>query len=179
MDSKKTHVIPIRINEYIKKQIDKESEIKQISTNALLNQIITGHVCWDKFTRELGMLSINRGLYEDMFSKINDEDVKIIAITSFKSAIKELTTFVYHDFNFNSLTKTMEAWCMSSHIAFKHVNNEKVKYIIHHSLGEKYSRCLYIALESLLSEIGYKSEESKIEKNNLIFEIIKKNEFIA
>lgn len=173
MDSKKTHVIPIRMNEYIKKQIDKESERRQISTNALLNQIITGHVCWDKFTRELGMLSINSGLYEDLFSKISDEDLKIIATTSFKSAIKELTTYVFHDFNFGSLTKTIEAGCMSSHMAFKHVNDEKEKYIIHHSLGERYSRCLYIALKSLLSEIGYKSEEPKIEKNNLIFEIIK------
>ncbi|GFN39830.1 MAG: exodeoxyribonuclease V beta chain [Marine Group I thaumarchaeote] len=172
---KKDEIISIRISSQLKEKLLKDSQEKKISLNTSLNQIISDHVNWNKFMSELGMLYTTKKIYEDMFSKINDDDLKDIALNSFKSGIKNTAAFVYHDFNFTTLVEAMESWSRSADMHFTHLNGENEKFIIHHPLGKKYSKCLYICLESLLSELDYKTKDPRIENDGLIFELIKNN----
>lgn len=164
--------ISARIEEDVKNILEAESEIQQISFNSLLNKILKKHVQWDRFTQEIGMTYISKSVFRNLLSKIDDNDLKVIATSSCRSAMRDAVIYIERELTLQSFIGTLDLWLSASHIPFRHsVTNDGMKYIIQHNLGVKYSTYLQTSISALLSEIQYGLREISTSDHNVIFEI--------
>src|SRR3970282_86145 len=63
---KKLTNISARINEDVKDSIENESQVQQISFNAMLNKILKKHVEWERFAQEIGMIYISKSVFRNI-----------------------------------------------------------------------------------------------------------------
>ena len=170
---KKLTNISARINEDVKDSIENESQVQQISFNAMLNKILKKHVEWERFTQEIGMIYMSKSVFRNILVKINDKDLKILAATTCRAAMRDAVIYIKKELTITTLLETFDLWLSASHIHFRRVNaDDSEKYIIQHDLGEKYSLYLYTAFNAVLSEIGCTGTNAKIGDQNLVFEIV-------
>ena len=164
--------ISARIDEGVRDSIENESKVQQISFNAMLNKILKKHVEWERFTQEIGMIYISKSIFRNILVKISDKDLKVLASTICRSAMRDAVIYIKKELTITTLLETFDLWLSASHIHFRRVKaDDSEKYIIQHDLGAKYSLYLHTAFNAVLSEIGCTSTNAKIGDQNLVFEI--------
>ncbi|NQV39217.1 MAG: hypothetical protein HQ505_01520 [Nitrosopumilus sp.] len=164
--------ISARIEKSVKETIENECEINHISFNSMLNKILIKHTKWERFTREIGMPYVNKGAFRAILSKLDDAELKVIAASGCRSALRDATLFINDEFTLDAFTKTLDLWLEVSHISFKHSHEGKDdKYIIQHDMGTKYSIYLSVAVSAVLSEIGALVKVDNMTDQNLVFQI--------
>lgn len=172
--SKKNSVISFRIFAELKELLEKESELKHITTNQLLNNIVRKHIKWDRFADEIGLVFLSKSVFRNLLSHIDEKELKIIASTICRGTMKDATMFQKGHIDFQSLLETVDMWLENSHIPFRRFSNtdKNEKYVIQHDLGKKYSYYLYTAVSTLFSDIGCVTKKESLTEQTLDFEII-------
>lgn len=171
-------VISFRINKETKKLLETESELKNVTVNQILNNIISKHLKWDRFAKEIGLIFISKSIFRNILTKLSEEEIRLLATTICRDTIKDATIFMHGDFNYENLIDVIDIWITNSHIPFRRLQTDEnnVKYIIQHGLGLKYSTYLFTATAILLQELGYTTQNKKLEDQSLTFEICKRND---
>lgn len=165
--------ISARIDEETRDIMEMESDLNHTNFNALLNKILRRHVQWDRFTREIGMIYVNKSAFRNILSKVDDEDLRLIASSTCRSALRDAVIFLKKNMTLQTMTETIDLWLSSSGIPHRHMPNDKgEKYIVQHDMGAKYSLYLQTALSALFSEIGCIMTNVNTSDNNLVFEIV-------
>lgn len=167
-------VISFRINEKTKQALEDECELKNVSVNSALNKMVDNHLKWEKFAQEIGLIFVTKAIFRELLTKMEDSEIKILATTICRSALKNAAVYMRGEFNYENLIEVIDMWLSHSHIPFRRIAvNSHEKYILQHDLGEKYSVYIHTSVTTLLSELGYLTQKSHLEEQTLSFEISK------
>ncbi|NIM25938.1 MAG: hypothetical protein GTN97_02235 [Nitrosopumilaceae archaeon] len=167
-------VISFRINKKLKKALEDECELKKISVNNALTNMVDNHLKWDKFAQEMGLIFVTKAIFRDILSKISEREIKILATTICRGALRNATVYMKGEFNLENFLEIIDTWLTHSHVPFRRIANEDhVKYILSHDLGSKYSYYIYTAINTLLPEVDCTCKNSHLEDQTLTFEIVK------
>ena len=167
-----TTVISFRINKKLKKALEEECELKKNSVNHALTEMVENHLKWDKFAQEMGLIFVTKAIFREILSKMEDREIKFLATTICRSALKNATIYMKGQLNYKNFLEIIDLWLTHSHIAFRRIPNEThEKYILSHDLGEKYSYYIYTAITTILAEINCITQNSNLEDQTCSFEI--------
>lgn len=117
---------------------------------------------------------LTKPTFRALLSNIGDNQIKILASSSCRSAFRDAALFIKGELTIDSLIGVLDLWLTASNVSFRHVKAENgEKYIIQHELGKKYSLYLSTAVSAILSEVGHIVKNETATDQNLIFEIVK------
>lgn len=168
---KKTITVTIRLYEDEFATLEEESRKNNMTVNSLGRQIISKHVAWHRYAKDLGYICISKDLMKILFTNNN---VLIQTNETGYNTLKNTILMMYGEINISYLLSTFDIWLSASNISFRHTTDFSIeKYVISHSIGENFSSYLDLSLNALLNEIGYTIVNKKIHENSIAFEISK------
>jgi hypothetical protein len=174
-DSSQTSIISVRVPDFIKKELQQNSDTNHITLNALIAKILIQHIEWSQFVQDSGFVYTNRTFLKQMFEITDIKEIEKIAEKYCAPSLKTSIMYMHGDFNNNTFIKTLESWLRTSHIPYRRIEkNESVRHVIQHDLGIKWSKYLHVVIEIISNELGY-SVDAKIEEDMLTFSMKKTN----
>lgn len=168
---KKDVVISVRVDEKTKQKLEVESDMKNLTMNTLVGQIVSKHVDWDRFTEDIGFVFVTKSFMRAILTNVPDEIITEVAVTVCRGSMKDATIFMHGSFNLENFIKTLNLWLGASNIPFRNISDGKEKFIIQHELGEKYSHYLITVITSILNELKYSAINQEITDQSISFEI--------
>ena len=153
---KKSAIISVRVDEDTKNKLEIESEMKGMTLNTLIGQIITKHTSWDRFAEDIGFVFLTKPFLRAILSHVPEKEMTTIAVTVCRGAMKDATIFMYGEITLDTYIKSLDAWLAASHIPFRHIkDNDEDKYVIQHELGNVFSKYLVTVINAILNEFTF------------------------
>lgn len=154
-----------RINKNSYDELIKEAKGKGISLNSLVCSIFRHHITWEKYANELGIVPVSKHLIEELLKNCDDKTIKYISNKIGTDIPKELLYLSGNSLSFNSMMNILEINGARFGIV-KHTINDNVHTIVlHHSIGENFSKLLAYSHQKLAEELDYKLEICQMNKN--------------
>jgi hypothetical protein len=173
---KKSAVISVRVDVDTKDKLEMESEMKSMTLNTLIGQIITKHASWDRFAEDIGFVFLTKSFLRAILSHVPEKEMTTIAVTVCRGAMKDATIFMYGEITLDSYIKSLDAWLAASHIPFRHIKgDDEDKYLIQHDLGDVFSKYLVTVINAVLNEFTFCVAKQELTEQSVFFSIDKYN----
>jgi hypothetical protein len=148
-----TEGITFRIPSSSINQLREESKKKQVSLNALVNQIIREHLDWHTYAAPAGYYYVPRSTMSLVLNKLSEDEISEIASIIAKR-IMDTGLLLRGEFTLSSFLNILENWSRISSFAYKHaVANEIHNFIIQHDMGSNYSFFVKEIFQYIFQEI--------------------------
>lgn len=171
---KKSAIISVRVDTDVKNKLEVESEMKSLTLNTLIGQIISKHISWDRFAEDIGFVFLTKPFLRAILSHVPEKEMTNIAVTVCRGAMKDATIYMYGEMTIDSFIKSLDSWLAASHIPFRHIqNNDTNRYVIQHEIGLAFSRYLITVINSILNEFKFKAAKQDITDQSTSFIIEK------
>ena len=171
---KKSVIISVRVDEDTKNKLEIESEMKGMTLNTLIGQIITKHTSWDRFAEDIGFVFLTKPFLRAILSHVPEKEMTTIAVTVCRGAMKDATIFMYGEITLDTFIKSLDAWLAASHIPFRHIrDNDTDKYVVQHELGNVFSSYLVTVINAILNEFKFRIHKQELTDQSVSFEIDK------
>ena len=168
----KTSIISIRVYENEKRMLLEESRKNNMTINSLGRQIISKHIEWHRYSKDLGYTCITKNLMKTLLTN-NNETTNHISTDGYNT-LKNTISMMYGEINISNLLTVFDIWLSASNISFRHFTDFNTeKYAINHNMGKSFSMYLNSSLNSILNELEYTIINNKIDENCTTFEISK------
>jgi hypothetical protein len=143
-----------RINAGVMKKLRAESEKRQMSLNAYINQVLRQHVEWDLFEPMIGMIPFPKPVLSSIFENLGTDEIVKLANGIGKNTALEMSIFVQGKFNAEMFVSWIETRMKNSgfEVARRVEEDGTHSIIIKHDLGKNWSLYLKTMLESSLNE---------------------------
>lgn len=173
--SKGSSVLAVRLSKPVKEKLDIESAMSGVTLNPLVNQILTKHAEWDRFAKDAGFASITKAFLRSVLEQLDDKTITTIAVTTCRGAMRAAMIYMSGKLNYANFTKTLDLWLDAANVPYRHLLNEDGEdmYIVQHQLGQKWSVYFATVVNSVLNEIGYRTNEQSIMSDSVTFTIVK------
>jgi hypothetical protein len=169
---KKSAVISVRVDADTKNKLEIESEMKSMTLNTLIGQIITKHVIWDRFAEDIGFVFLTKPFLRAILSHVPEKEMTNIAVTVCRGAMKDATIYMHGELTLDTFIKSLDSWLAASHIPFRHIkNNDTDKYVIQHELGNVFSQYLVTVINAILNEFKFRIHKQELTDQSVSFEI--------
>jgi hypothetical protein len=171
---KKSAIISVRVDEDTKNKLEIESEMKGMTLNTLIGQIITKHTSWDRFAEDIGFVFLTKPFLRAILSHVPEKEMTTIAVTVCRGAMKDATIFMYGEITLDTFIKSLDAWLAASHIPFRHIKDDNTdKYVVQHELGNVFSQYLVTVINAILNEFKFRIHKQELTDQSVSFEIDK------
>ena len=171
---KKSAIISVRVDVDTKNKLEIESEMKSMTLNTLIGQIITKHTSWDRFAEDIGFVFVTKPFLRAILSHVPEKEMTNIAVTVCRGAMKDATIYMYGELTIDTFIKSLDSWLAASHIPFRHIkDNDENKYVIQHELGGVFSSYLVTVINSILNEFKCRAAKQEITDQSVSFVIDK------
>ena len=171
---KKSAIISVRVDTDTKNKLEIESEMKGMTLNTLIGQIITKHTSWDRFAEDIGFVFLTKPFLRAILSHVPEKEMTTIAVTVCRGAMKDATIFMYGEITLDTYIKSLDAWLAASHIPFRHIkDNDEDKYVIQHELGNVFSKYLVTVINAILNEFTFCIAKQDLTDQSVSFSIDK------
>ncbi|HEY4679737.1 MAG TPA: hypothetical protein VIH04_00545 [Nitrosarchaeum sp.] len=171
---KKSAIISVRVNADIKNKLEIESEMKSMTLNTLIGQIITKHASWDRFAEDIGFVFLTKPFLRAILSHVPEKEMTTIAVTVCRGAMKDATIYMYGELTVDTYIKSLDAWLAASHIPFRHIKDDNTdKYVIQHELGSVFSKYLITVINAVLNEFTFCIAKQDLTDQSVSFSIDK------
>jgi hypothetical protein len=171
---KKSAIISVRVDADTKNKLEIESEMKGMTLNTLIGQIITKHTSWDRFAEDIGFVFLTKPFLRAILSHVPEKEMTNIAVTVCRGAMKDATIYMYGELTVDTYIKSLDAWLAASHIPFRHIkNDDEDKYVIQHELGNVFSKYLVTVINSILNEFTFCIAKQDLTDQSVSFSIDK------
>lgn len=171
---KKSVIISVRVDEDIKKKLEVESEMKSVTLNTLIGNIITKHVNWDKFAEDIGFVFLTKPFLRAILSNISEKEITTIAVTICRGAMKDAAIYMYGEITIDTFIKSLNLWLAASNIPFRHIKeNNQERYVIQHDIGIQFSKYLVVVVNAILNELKFGVHKQEVTDQSISFEIVK------
>lgn len=169
---KKTSVVSIRINDDEKGILTLEGDLSGITLNALIGQIISKHIRWDRFSRNIDSVCINKKTLTSLLENLEVEEFEELCKVNSMMSMKDAILFSKGNFTYENFLSVFDMWLDTSNISYRHISIENFdKYIIKHELGHNFSKFLHSLVENILHELNIKISKIDLNGNHYSFEI--------
>jgi exopolyphosphatase/pppGpp-phosphohydrolase len=109
-----TSVISFRINEKTKQSLEDECELRNVSVNSALNRMVDNHLKWENFAEEIGLIFVTKAIFRELLAKMEESEIKILATTICRSALKNAAVYMKGEFNYGNLLEVIDMWLSHS-----------------------------------------------------------------
>ena len=178
--SKKT-TVRLAIDDYVLKEIRKESEAKGLSTNAKINAILTKHVDYDRHTESLRCIHISNKRFKSLLDNIDEVNL----LEGFKADMTDIVPTAHIEQNtpatLDGLIKYffqnigLNAGLYQNFSYFKG-KDDRLYFAFRHDFGIKWSRVLSAGFIHLIeSALKYHARCAKILPSSVVLEILEKS----
>ncbi|TAK26662.1 MAG: hypothetical protein EPO37_01355 [Nitrosarchaeum sp.] len=172
---KKSAIISVRVDADTKNKLEIESEMKSMTLNTLIGQIITKHVSWDRFAEDIGFVFLTKPFLRAILSHVPEKEMTTIAVTVCRGAMKDATVYMYGELTVDTFIKSLDSWLAASHIPFRHIKDDDNtdKYVIQHELGNVFSQYLVTVINAILNEFKFRIHKQELTDQSVSFKIDK------
>jgi hypothetical protein len=155
------------------KQLQQESDTKQVSLNTRINQIIKNHLDWHKDASDAQMYYLPRPLIAKVFTQLSKE--QLLAMTeSLVSYFHDTCLLLRGEFNFSSFLDVLKIWLRVTRTPNRFEDDEyEYKIIIKHDLGYKYSYLMKEAYRYIIQGRFKKSFHCTLTENIILIKSAK------
>ena len=173
----KSESVTFRIESKALKNLRREAELKDISTNTLVNKLIKDHVNWHSNAAKAGFLTIRRPFVSMIMKYLPEQEIISLAEYVAKTANKDSILLMKNEYTIKSALDFLESWIKISELPYKHEepNNDQNKhsYVIQHDMGMKVSIYLASLFQFLFDDVGQNNTRIEFDKteNTLAFTI--------
>lgn len=152
--SKRSRSITFRLDAEIIEELQREADLKEVSLNVLVNQILRRYAKWDRFENSLGMMPVPKIILTKLASKTMKlaADAKILDMDSYRdeivrdcaeiafSLMKDSVLMMKKKYNLWTVLSVLQEYMKISGITSDHIEEGgKHVFIIQHELGEIWS----------------------------------------
>ena len=171
---KKSAIISVRVDVDAKNKLEIESEMKSMTLNTLIGQILTKHTSWDRFAEDIGFVFLTKPFLRAILSHVPEKEMTNIAVTVCRGAMKDATIYMYGEITVDTFIKSLDSWLAASHIPFRHIKDDDVnKYVIQHELGNVFSQYLITVINAILNEFKSRASKQELTDQSISFVIDK------
>ena len=151
---KRSRSITFRLDAEVIEELQREADLKEVSLNVLVNQILRRYAKWDRFENSLGMMPVPKIILTKLANKTmklaadakildmdyyRDEIVRDCAENAF-SLIKDSVLMMKKKYNLWTVLSVLQEYMKISGITSDHIEEGgKHVFIIQHELGEIWS----------------------------------------
>lgn len=168
--NKKYRTLTFRLDENISNKLEDEAGSRQISLNALTNQVLHRFVEWDRYEQKTRMIPVTMPILMELLNRITKEEIENIAKTVGKNTVEEITLFVKKKMDVDSFVSWYLERMESCSVIVEDKDDESHKmYILRHELGYNWSLLHKTILESVFSQRLNIPIETQISNGTLAF----------
>lgn len=172
--SKKTNTMTFRLDEEIIERLRTESKNREISTNTLVNQALKRFLDWDMYQTKIGLVSVNRPVFVEVFGKFTQKEIIEIATRVGKNEVRDIALFMKGKIDLDSFISWFEMRMMNSSVQVSHsIEKDIHTYVMKHDLGKNWSIYHKTILELIFEEVLKKKMDVKYNKNMISFQFSK------
>ena len=152
--SKKTNTMTFRLDEEIIERLRTESKNIEISTNTLVNQALKRFLDWDMYQTKIGLVSINRPVFVEVFGNFTQKEIIEIASRLGKNEVRDIALFMKGKIDLDSFISWFEMRMMNSSVQVSHsIEKDIHTYVMKHDLGKNWSIYHKTILELIFEEV--------------------------
>ena len=167
---KKFRTLTFRLDENVVNQLEDEARIRQISLNALTNQILHRFIEWGRYEQKTKMVPVTMPILNELLRKMTREEIENIAKTVGKNTVEEITLLVKKKVDVDSFVSWYLERLKSCSVIVEGDDGESYKtYILSHELGYNWSLLHKTILESVFSQRLNIPLETQISSGTLAF----------
>jgi hypothetical protein len=167
---KKFRTLTFRLDESIANKLDDEAKSRQVSLNALTNQILHRFVEWDRYEQKIRIVPVTTPVLMEFLNRMTREEIENIAKTVGKNTVEEITLLVKKRLDVDSFVSWYLERMKSCSVIEEDNDNETHKmYILSHELGYNWSLLHKTILESVFSQKLNVPLETQISNGTLAF----------
>ncbi len=172
MESKiKTRTVSFRIPEDVINEIEKVAKTKLISTNGLINQILTQYVSWDKYEDRIKMFRVPEESLQHILLHL-DEVRRGEAVDIIFNIIRDWTLVSKSKFDINSCLETLEVYCGMAGVSVEdRVSSGVRSFVIMHNLGQNASILIGDLVRKIFWELTRKKIDTELTKTTVIAKV--------
>lgn len=135
----KTRTVSFRVPENIINDIEKEAKVKLVSTNVLINQILSQYVTWDKYEQRMRMFPVAQDILHYILNGLDELERKNAIETTY-NCIRDWALLSRKKFDLHTCLEVLEDYCRIVGISVEENVSEGFRsYIIRHNMGTKVS----------------------------------------
>ena len=166
--SRKSRTVSFRVPEHLMSEIEKEAKIKMTSTNALINQILTKYVSWDRYEERMRMYPVPKDSFQHILNHL-DEIRRGEAVDIIFNAIRDWTLISRKKFDLHNCLQVLEDYCRKVGIVVEEDNSLGFRtYVIRHNLGRNVSCLVSELIKKIFWEIVKVKVETEISKTSVV-----------
>ena len=155
---RKSESVSFRIDSKVLKNLRREAEQKDISTNTLVNKLIKDHLNWHSTAAKAGFISVRRPFVSKVIKYLPEQEIISLAEYVAKTTNKDSILLMRNEYSIKSSLDLLESWIKICDYPYRHeeTNNGKTKhlYVIQHDMGMKESIYLAALSQFLFDEFG-------------------------
>jgi hypothetical protein len=164
----KSESVTFRIDSKALKNLRREAEQKDISTNTLVNKIIKDHVNWYSNAAKAGFISVRRPFVSKVIKYLPEHEIISLAEYVAKTANKDAILLMKNEYTVKSALDFLESWIKISDYPYRHEQTNDGQnmhsYIIQHDMGMKVSIYLAALYQFLFDELGQNKKRMEFDK---------------
>ena len=167
----KTGIVSIRIYENEKNHLNTESQKKNMTVNSLGRQIISKHIAWHRYAKDMGYTCVTKSLLELLFKNADKNTINDIS-TNTHTTLKNTILFIHGEINIQNTLSVLDTWLDACNISFRHFTDFHIeKYVISHNMGKRFSEYLEVSINSVLEEVEHVISNQTLDELHITFEI--------
>ena len=169
VDSKiKTRTVSFRVPEDIISDIEREAKIKLVSTNVLINQILSKYVTWDKYEHKMRMFAIPEAIFHNVIEGLDDTQRRETIELAYHN-IRDWALLSKKKFDIHSCLQVLEDYCKISGISVEeNVSSGIRSFVIRHNLGRNLSLFIGELVEKIFQDLVKIRVDSQITNSIIV-----------
>lgn len=163
-----TEAATFRFDKAVLDKLRKEAKQKQISLNALLNQIVKSHIEWHANAASVGFMPVRKKMIMKVFDSLTDEQINAVASSLSQDISDGNLMILVREHTPRAWLEFMENWLRAAGINYRRENaGDYVTFLIQHDMGAKWSYYLACLFEGTASTFLSLRPDIKAAKNAL------------
>lgn len=168
-----TEHVTFRIKKEILENLKSISQKDKVSLNTLANQVFDSHVNWDVHAAEVGWVVMLKSGLKELIKSADKETISQIAKEAAEINAKEISLYMRGNYGVAEWISILKDRARISGFKLKeYVENDNIKLVQHHDMGEKWSLFFMKFYETIFDELGVKVNSDYTE-NSIIIELLK------
>lgn len=163
-----SEVVTFRIDKELIERLKKNAEEREVSLNALINQILRRYVEWELYEKKLGMISLPKQLVKEFCELLPNEEIIKLGEKMGKNMLADIIMFMKGKIDKDTFLSWLDTRLKHSSLEVNHCFEGDLRtIIIKHDLGEKWSLYHKIVFEFIFQELLNKKVDIEYNENVL------------
>ena len=149
-------------------QLERESDINQVSLNTRINQIINDHLDWHSKAPQSKISCVPSSLVARAVNQLTEQELSDFA-QSIVNDLCNLSLLLRGEFSLSSFLYTFNIWLKNTRTPSRfEQDGQNYKIVIRHDMGYKYSYLIKEIFRRILEEKFYKSVQCTMTETTIL-----------